>query len=151
MRATPSSGTSLEARMRQELTHVGLRYRLQLRPEPDLRHRADFVFIGPKVVVDVRGCYWHACELHCILPKTNVGRWELKFERNRERDQKIVDELQTRGWLVIVVWEHDDLEEAAARIAAVVRARRLRQGRQLPVESGVDMPTTTVSETNLRI
>nr|WP_276499766.1 very short patch repair endonuclease [Agromyces luteolus] len=126
MRATRSSGSTLELAMRRELTLAGLRYRLQFRPEPDMRHRADFVFIRPRVIVDLRGCYWHGCEAHCIPPKRNAPRWQEKFAHNRARDRRIVKELESRGWTVIVVWEHDDLRVAASVVARVVRNRRTR-------------------------
>ncbi|WP_347976184.1 DNA mismatch endonuclease Vsr [Microbacterium sp. ProA8] len=124
MAATRSSGTRLELRMRRELTDLGVRYRLQTRPVPELRHRADFVFAGARVVVDLRGCYWHACEVHCVRPKTNVDRWAEKFAQNKERDRRVVDELTARGWTVVVVWEHDDLKQKAAEIAGLLRSRR---------------------------
>ncbi len=124
MQATKSSDTRLERRMRSELTRLGVRYRLQRRPEPDLRVRSDIVFVGARVIVDLRGCYWHACELHTIWPKSNVSRWEEKLLGNRARDQRVVEELTKRGWLVMIVWEHDDLVSAADRIKSIVDGRR---------------------------
>jgi DNA mismatch endonuclease Vsr len=128
MRASKSHGTRLEERVRAALRRLGYRYRVQYKPLPDLRHRADFVYVGPKVVVDVRGCFWHGCPEHAKRSRTNEDAWEDKFARNRERDRRVEDRLTSAGWLVIVVWEHDDVEDAVRRIADAVVVRR--PGRQ---------------------
>jgi DNA mismatch endonuclease, patch repair protein len=48
-----------------------------------------------------------------------------------ERDHATKEALEAAGWLVIVVWEHDDVADAARRVAKAVRSRaepsRLRQ------------------------
>lgn len=124
MRATKGRGTRLEERVRVALRRLGYRYRVQYKPLPDLRHRADFVYVGPKVVVDVRGCFWHGCTAHAKRSRTNAAFWDEKFARNRERDRQVEDRLTSAGWLVIVVWEHDDVEAAVRRISGAVAARR---------------------------
>jgi DNA (cytosine-5)-methyltransferase 1 len=116
--------TKPEMAMRRELTNLGMRYRLQRRPEPDLRSRMDIVFVGAKVAVDIRGCFWHGCTLHGTSPKQNADRWAAKLQANRDRDARNVEALEERGWIVRVVWEHDDPHEKAAEIAAIVEKRR---------------------------
>jgi DNA mismatch endonuclease Vsr len=115
--------TRPEMALRRELTRLGMRYRLQRRPEADLRARMDLVFIGPRVAVDVRGCFWHACPVHGTRPKANASRWQEKLERNVARDQATVEALTLRGWLVVVVWEHEDMRAAADRIKSAVQQR----------------------------
>jgi len=39
------------------------------------------------------------------MPKTNVDFWKKKFSENLERDRRIVHELKTSDWRVLVVWE----------------------------------------------
>ncbi len=124
MRAVKQQNTTPELKLRRALSDLGLRYRLQIRPESDLRWRADIVFKGAKVVVDVRGCFWHVCPLHQTHPKANADRWQAKLRGNQERDLRMESELSARGWRVITVWEHEDASEAASRIAAVVSRRR---------------------------
>lgn len=124
MQATKQRNTTPEMRLRRALSDRGLRYRLQIRPESDLRWRSDIVFIGPKVVVDVRGCFWHVCPIHQTHPKANADRWAEKLRGNQERDLRMERELDQRGWLVVTVWEHEDASKAAARVAAAVAARR---------------------------
>lgn len=115
--------TRPEMALRRELTRLGMRYRLQRRPEADLRARMDLVFLGPRVAVDVRGCFWHACPEHGTRPKANASRWQDKLAANVARDQRTVDELTRRGWAVVIVWEHEDMASAAEQVASVVRQR----------------------------
>ncbi|MBQ3317821.1 MAG: very short patch repair endonuclease, partial [Spirochaetales bacterium] len=39
------------------------------------------------------------------MPGSNIGFWEAKIKRNRERDERVTAELESMGWRVIVVWE----------------------------------------------
>lgn len=82
------------------------------------------VFPGPKVAVELRGCYWHGCPVHHRLPAANREYWIAKVERNQARDADIERILVEAGWQLVVVWEHEDPIEAAARVAATVRERR---------------------------
>lgn len=126
MQATKQRDTAPEMRLRRALTAHGLRYRLQIRPEPELRWRSDIVFRGPKVVVDVRGCFWHLCPEHRSHPKTNAERWANKLLANQQRDVRMESDLRERGWEVVTVWEHEDAIKAAERITAVLAQRRGR-------------------------
>jgi len=123
MQKVKGKNTKPEVALRRELTDMGLRYRIQHRPEADMRWRSDIVFLGKRVVVDIRGCYWHACPLHSTLPKVNAARWLTKLEGNRARDDRMVEELSGRGWTVVVVWEHEDPHEAAVRVADTLASR----------------------------
>lgn len=123
MKAVKHSDTTPERAIRRALTRLGLRYRLQVRVDPTRRWTSDIVFIGPRVIVDVRGCYWHACPEHGTLSRTNTSRWASKFVANAERDARMVAELTTLGWVVVVVWEHDDPDEVAEQVAGLVAER----------------------------
>tara|TARA_B100001250_G_scaffold413513_1_gene447899 strand:+ start:285 stop:449 length:165 start_codon:yes stop_codon:yes gene_type:complete len=39
------------------------------------------------------------------MPKTNVGYWKPKFERNVERDRSKQERLVNLGWDVETIWE----------------------------------------------
>jgi|TARA_B100000073_G_scaffold242022_1_gene203020 DNA mismatch endonuclease (patch repair protein) len=39
------------------------------------------------------------------MPKTNVGYWKPKFERNVERDKSKQERLVNLGWDVRTIWE----------------------------------------------
>jgi DNA mismatch endonuclease (patch repair protein) len=94
---------------------------------PGSRRTADVVFVSERVVVEVRGCYWHACPEHGTVPKANGEWWAAKLAANADRDEEGERLLREVGWEPVVVWEHevkDDVEGAAARIAAVLAARK---------------------------
>jgi len=124
MQAQRQRDTSPEVALRRHLRKLGLGYRLQMRPDPSLRARLDIVFPGAKVAVDVRGCFWHSCDLHGTAPRANAERWADKLARNVERDRATVEALASRGWHIVVVWEHDDPAAMAEEIARIVGARR---------------------------
>ncbi|MFF4851726.1 hypothetical protein [Streptomyces sp. NPDC001194] len=47
-----------------------------------------------------------------------------KIEGNRARDHDTDRRLADAGWLAVRVWEHETVEDAAARVDGIVRARR---------------------------
>lgn len=121
MQSNRSRDTAPELALRRAAFRLGLRYRVCARPIPALRRTADMVFPGPRVAVELRGCYWHGCPAHHRLPTANREYWTAKVERNRARDAEIERILGEAGWRLIVVWEHEDPLEAAQRVATAVR------------------------------
>ena len=86
MRANKRKDTKPELLVRQRLREAGLTgYRLQWK----VPGRPDIAWPGKKVALFVNGCFWHRCP-HCQLPtpKSNVEYWVVKFERNKERDER---------------------------------------------------------------
>ena len=71
-----------------------------------LKGKPDFVFPKKRIVIFVDGCFWHGhtCKAG-RLPETNHVFWENKIYKNILRDKKNIQELETRGWKVIVIWE----------------------------------------------
>ncbi len=116
--------TRPEVALRRSLHAAGLRYRVELPVIPTLRRRADIVFGPAKVAVFVDGCFWHMCPQHATSPKANADWWRQKLERNRERDRDTDRMLLAQGWLPVRVWEHENMAEAAVRVAEAVRRRR---------------------------
>lgn len=114
--------TAPELALRQELHRRGLRYRLHA-AVVDRRRRHDIVFTRTKVVVEVRGCFWHGCPRHGTLPKANA-RWSAdKLAANQLRDLDTARRLKEAGWKLVVVWEHEDCVRAADRIERALSAR----------------------------
>jgi DNA mismatch endonuclease (patch repair protein) len=124
MQLQRSKDTHPEVRLRSALHRLGLRYRLHVPLLPGVRRTADIVFGPARVVVDVRGCFWHACPEHGGRPTQNAQWWESKLARNVQRDEETTARLEEAGWYVMVVWEHDGAEEAARHVCRTVRARR---------------------------
>jgi DNA mismatch endonuclease (patch repair protein) len=123
MRANVGRTTSPELKLRRAFFAAGLRYRKNRRPEPGYRCTADLIFLGPKVCVFLDGCFWHGCPQHFVLPNSNKAWWSEKIADNRARDTRQTEYLVARGWLVIRVWEHDDLDKVAERVKETVMAR----------------------------
>ncbi|MDQ3756917.1 MAG: very short patch repair endonuclease [Actinomycetota bacterium] len=119
-----SRDTDPERALRSRLHRMGLRFRLHRRPVPGVRRQADVVFPGARVAVFVDGCFWHRCPQHATFPKNNGAWWDTKLAANAARDADTDLRLAEAGWLVVRVWEHEDVEEAARRVARAVRARR---------------------------
>ena len=124
MLANRRRDTKPEMAVRRAVHALGMRYRVDARPLPDLNRRADLVFSGPKVAVFVDGCYWHGCPIHGHTPSTNPGYWVPKLRRNQERDAETNARLAAAGWTVVRVWEHEDLAVAVSKIELAVRGFR---------------------------
>jgi DNA mismatch endonuclease (patch repair protein) len=94
-------------------------------PLPKMRRRADLVFTRARVAVYLDGCFWHSCPEHATTPKANRDWWLEKLAANVSRDRDTDERLEAAGWAVVRVWEHEDPEVAAERVAVVVRSRRV--------------------------
>jgi DNA mismatch endonuclease (patch repair protein) len=123
MQANKGKDTSPELKVRAALRAAGLPgYRLHWKKAPG---HPDICYPGRKVAIFVNGCFWHRCP-YCDLPmpKTNVGYWEEKFARNRERDEREQRLLVEDGWTVCVVWEHalrrDRIDATVEELARIV-------------------------------
>lgn len=113
-----------EIDLRCELHGRGLRYRVHRRTVPEVRRRLGIVFGPTRTAVEVRGCFWHACDFHGNRPRANAEWWDRKLSRNRQRDQETEAALRAAGWYLVVVWAHEDPVHAADRVEATVLARR---------------------------
>src|SRR5262249_8383110 len=107
--------------LRSAVHALGLRYRVGIRPLPQLRRTADLVFFRAKVAVFLDGCFWHGCPEPLRPARINEGFWNTKITRNQKRDQGHDHMLTEAGWTVSRVWEHEDPTDAAQRIASAVR------------------------------
>jgi DNA mismatch endonuclease, patch repair protein len=127
MQSQRERDTRPELLLRQELHKRGLRYFVHRKLLPNLRREADIVFARARVAVFVDGCFWHSCPEHGTWPGRNADWWRSKLERNRARDCDTDRRLHDAGWAVVRVWEHEQPEDAADRIEALIRERRPRQ------------------------
>ena len=119
--------TRPETLLRSELWRRGLRYRLGARVPVG---RPDLVFPGQRIAVFIDGCFWHGCPIHYVRPRSQASFWTDKLRANVERDRRHTLMLESHGWLVCRLWEHEitnDLALAADRIVAVVRGRVARR------------------------
>ena len=96
--------TGLERRVRAALTRLGLRYRLHVKALPGT---PDIVMRTRRVVIDVRGCFWHSharCRI-ATVPSTNQDYWVPKLKATKQRDARNLRALQRDGWRVLILWQ----------------------------------------------
>lgn len=129
MRGNKRADTTPELALRSELHRRGLRFRKDYRVNlGQVTPRPDIVFTRSKVAVFVDGCFWHSCPVHRgKAPRKNLDFWAPKLAGNVERDRRHDAVLKDAGWVVVRVWEHVDVSEAADLVAAAL-ARTLSSG-----------------------
>ena len=126
MQANVGRETSPEQKLRASIEELGFQFEIEVRPEPDLRCKADLVFRQRKVCVFIDGCFWHLCPRHAALPRRNRDWWREKLASNVARDRRQTRVLRKRGWAVLRVWEHDCRHRLHVAIARIVRSLRSR-------------------------
>lgn len=113
MRSIRGKDTKPELLLRHALHARGFRYRLHQKGLPG---RPDLVFPKYRAAVFVHGCFWHrhpGCP-KATTPATREDFWQKKFAENTARDRRNIDQLQSAGWRVLVVWECELTRNAVA-------------------------------------
>lgn len=132
MRKVGRENTAPEMIVRRALHGMGYRYSLHRR---DLPGRPDIVLPKYKTVIFVHGCFWHGhpgCA-RADRPTSRTEYWNWRLDRNIARDRRNVADLEGAGWRVVVVWECEAKNRAAAR--------RLLEG-LLPARTAAVQPTS---------
>ena len=85
--------------------------------------RPDFIFRPSKVALFVDGCFWHGCPLHSTTPAQNALFWAKKLGANVGRDAVHTRALESAGWKVLRVWEHElsDPETLTSHVLNLLR------------------------------
>lgn len=65
----------------------------------------DFVFLNKKVAIFVDGCFWHGHDCRNTRPKENADYWIKKRYRNIQHDKEVTSIFESRGWMVLRIWE----------------------------------------------
>lgn len=114
MAAVRAKNTGPEMIVRRLAHSCGYRFRLHRK---DLPGSPDLVFRRLRAIVFVHGCFWHqhdGCR-RARRPAANSDYWELKLERNMERDAAALAQLDAAGWRVLTLWECELSDSAAVR------------------------------------
>lgn len=103
MKGNKGKNTKPEVALRMALRSTGYPgYRLQWKVDG----HPDICYPGRKVAIFVNGCFWHRCPYcNLPLPKHNRDFWVDKFQKNVDRDRRNTESLESKGWIVITVWE----------------------------------------------
>ena len=124
MTAQKRRGTVPEVRVFDALEKRGVTFVRNVKPVEGLRREADGCLAEEKLAVFVDGCFWHGCPDHSRPTKSNTKWWREKIDANKARDAETDRLLRAARWRVERVWEHEDPEVAADRLAEVVDALR---------------------------
>ena len=112
-----SSDTAPERLVRRLLSAQGVRYRLHVKKLPG----TPALYIGRlRLAIFVNGCFWHGHDCpRGGRPKSNEGFWNVKLDRNRERDAKVLNELAKLRVGTLTLWQcaMRDYEKVVVRIA----------------------------------
>ncbi len=147
--------TAPETILRKALWAQGMRYRIHARTPVG---RPDVVFPGRRVAVFIDGCFWHGCPEHYVRPRTRNAFWDAKLADNVARDRRQTLELETQGWRVLRVWEHEvfeALDDVVERVrtcfdGAIPRRRAAwRVSEVRVIDAGSDLERRTL--TDLRV
>ena len=118
-----STNSKPEEIVRKYLFSKGFRYRKNVKKLPGC---PDIVLSKYQTVIFVNGCFWHKHDCpRFVWPSSNQDYWRPKILRNVERDQLNRQELEARGWRVIVVWECELKKSAAHEVLSQI-AQELR-------------------------
>lgn len=116
-----STNSKPEVALRKALWHFGYRYRCHDRLLPG---KPDLVFAKQKIAVFVDGDFWHGYDWRHKREniKRNAAFWIPKIERNMQRDREVTAQLESLGWRVVRIWEHElKKAEFGATVYRVVR------------------------------
>ena len=122
MRAVRQSGTTPELAVRVALDSLGIEFATNPHGEPG---RPDIWVTKSDVPIFVHGCFWHrhqGCE-SSTTPKKNRDFWIAKFQKNKERDARVIRQLEDLGYAPIVVWQCETVAEPDLKETLLERLR----------------------------
>ncbi len=120
--------TQPEIAVRRALHQLGYRFRLH---DARLPGRPDIVLKKHRLVVEVKGCFWHGHR--CLKGRVPVGNrayWSQKINGNKIRERRNARRLRAMGWRVKVVWECDVRRWTREQLAARLRGLLSPAGRR---------------------
>ncbi|TRC77547.1 DNA mismatch endonuclease Vsr [Mesorhizobium sp. WSM4307] len=136
MREQRTAGTEPEIKLRSALHRRGRRFRVQIGVPNRPRRTIDIALMKQRLAVFVDGCFWHGCELHRNVPRSNNDWWAIKLHQNQVRDNDTDTALLDANWQVLRIWEHEEVEVAVDRIIAALVAIESAANRQTGPDLG---------------
>jgi DNA mismatch endonuclease (patch repair protein) len=103
MSGIQGKNTKPEMLVRRALHALGYRYRIHTSNVPG---RPDFVLPRYRAAIFVNGCFWHGHDCALFrLPDTRREFWSKKIEGNVKRDALVREQVISKGWRYLAVWE----------------------------------------------
>jgi DNA mismatch endonuclease (patch repair protein) len=98
----PSGNKTTEIRLLEYFREHGIKgWRRQYR----VKGHPDFVFLPDRIAVFVDGCFWHGHDCRSTRPEQHKEYWLTKRQRNIQHDAEVTAAFESRGWIVIRIWE----------------------------------------------
>lgn len=120
MQSIRSKETKIEIKVANALWKRGVRFRKNVK---DLIGKPDIAIKKYRIAIFIDSCFWHGCELHGHIPKSNELYWLKKISRNKERDQQVTSYYLESGWNIMRIWEHElkeDFEGTVQKITNLI-------------------------------
>lgn len=131
MAAIRRRDTKPEVMLRSALHRLGYRFRRDYPIRVDGRLiRPDVAFTKHRIAIFVDGCFWHCCPEHGRQPSVNGNYWSPKLRGNVERDRLQTAALQTAGWCVVRLWEHEPNEAMVRTVTELLKPKGQLSNRQ---------------------
>ncbi|WP_217591928.1 very short patch repair endonuclease [Cohnella sp. GbtcB17] len=108
MKSIKSTKTMMEDKVSHALWNSGLRFR---RNTKKLFGKPDISISKYKLVIFIDSCFWHGCNLHGRIPKSNIQYWQDKIRKNIRRDHDVYKYYKDKGWVIERIWEHELIED----------------------------------------
>ena len=136
MRSVKGIETKPERELRIELWRKGFRYRKNVK---DVLGKPDIANKKYKIAIFIDGDFWHGNQYKLrgyksleeqFFGVSNKEYWIKKINRNIERDKNVTEELISKGWKVIRVWESEiesDLPNCVERIIKTMKTNKDRK------------------------
>jgi len=112
--------TQAEILVRKALFAAGIRYRKYWSVPGRRRRTIDIAMPGRRLAIFIDGCFWHGCETHKTVPRSNEAWWRAKLQENKRRDDETTEILVTQGWKVLRFWEHDEPSDVVAAVIHLI-------------------------------
>lgn len=124
-----SKDTSIEMKLRKELTKRGVRYRCNSKyvfGHPDISMK------GYKIAIFCDSEFWHGYNFETNKEKIHKHEeyWIPKIERNIERDKEVNSYLTEHGYIVLRFWGNEinkDVESCADKVMEALLSRGYKQ------------------------
>lgn len=111
MRSVKSSDNKSTEKKLIQIFHkydiVGWRRHYKVKGHPD------FIFPIQRIAIFVDGCFWHGHDCRNTCPADNQEYWQKKRDRNIRHDKEVTSRFESRGWIVIRIWECELKKNAA--------------------------------------
>ena len=100
------AGTKPELIVDRYLRTLGLVAKSQYLAKWFPTHAFDFAIPSARLLIEVDGCYWHACR-SCSCAAVPNSKESKRRRRSRMRDRYIEHRVRQADWTLVRVWEHD--------------------------------------------